>query len=172
MLAKLFPMSDKDLYAQILGIQCPWMVREVALNLDEGEVVVHVNHDSQVPLTCPDYGKEYLVTTPESVVGGTWTPASTARSWPRKFLWLQNPENMKAAVWAALEMLRGRVLRATRVWGDQASSVGIITAIALKVANAGAESLNARELCYPHETRKARKERKGNARIYKRRTKV
>ena len=51
-------MRDKDLYAQILGIQHPWMVREVALNLDGGEVVVHVQHDPQVRLTCPECGSE------------------------------------------------------------------------------------------------------------------
>lgn len=51
-------MRDKDLYAQILGIQAPWLVREVALNLDEGEVVVHVHHDPQVPLTCPKCGSD------------------------------------------------------------------------------------------------------------------
>ena len=33
-------MRDKDLYAQILGLQSPWQVREVALHLEEGEVVV------------------------------------------------------------------------------------------------------------------------------------
>ena len=51
-------MRDKDLYAQILGLQHPWLVREVALNLTEGEVVVHVQHDPQVSLTCPECGSE------------------------------------------------------------------------------------------------------------------
>ena len=54
----MLPMRDKDLYAQILGLQPPWKVREVALNLEAGEVVVHVEHDSRVPLTCPDCGAE------------------------------------------------------------------------------------------------------------------
>jgi transposase len=51
-------MRDKDLYAQILGIQPPWMVREVALNLAEGEIVIHVQHDPAVALTCPECGSE------------------------------------------------------------------------------------------------------------------
>jgi transposase len=51
-------MRDKDLYAQILGLQHPWQVREVALNLSLGEVVVHVQHDPQVPLACPECGSE------------------------------------------------------------------------------------------------------------------
>ena len=58
MSVNLSPMRDKDLYAQILGIQAPWLVREVALNLDEGEVVVHVHHDPQVPLSCPSCGAD------------------------------------------------------------------------------------------------------------------
>ncbi len=51
-------MRDKDLYAQILGIQSPWKVREVALNLSEGEVIIHVQHDPLVPLVCPECGAE------------------------------------------------------------------------------------------------------------------
>lgn len=51
-------MRDKDLYAQILGIQSPWKVREVALNLGGGEVVIHVHHDPEVPLACPECGAE------------------------------------------------------------------------------------------------------------------
>ncbi len=51
-------MRDKDLYAQILGLQHPWNVREVALSLEEGEVVIHVHHDPQVPLICPDCSSE------------------------------------------------------------------------------------------------------------------
>ena len=47
-------MRDKDLYAQILGLQHPWSVREVALNLDQGEVIIHVHHDPLVPLICPE----------------------------------------------------------------------------------------------------------------------
>ena len=51
-------MQDKDLYAQILGIQRPWVVRAVDLDLPGGEVVVHVQHDRQVALRCPECGAE------------------------------------------------------------------------------------------------------------------
>lgn len=51
-------MRDKDLYAQILGIQKPWVVREVDLDLKGGEVRVYVNHDPQVSLRCPECGAE------------------------------------------------------------------------------------------------------------------
>ncbi len=54
----MLSMRDKDLYAQILGLQHPWIVREVALSLDEGEVVIHVQHDPRVPLICPECGSE------------------------------------------------------------------------------------------------------------------
>jgi transposase len=49
-------MQDKDLYAQILGIQRPWTVRAVDLDLFGGEVVVHVHHDRQIALCCPECG--------------------------------------------------------------------------------------------------------------------
>ena len=51
-------MRDKELYAQILGLQNPWSVREVALNLEKGEVVIHVHHNPLTPLLCPACGSE------------------------------------------------------------------------------------------------------------------
>jgi transposase len=50
-------MRDKDLYAQILGITYPWVVREVELRLAEGEVVVHLDLAPDYALTCPLCGK-------------------------------------------------------------------------------------------------------------------
>ena len=38
-------MRDKDLYAQILGIESPWKVSGVELTLAGGEVVVHVEQE-------------------------------------------------------------------------------------------------------------------------------
>jgi transposase len=51
-------MRDKELYAKILGLEPPWVVREVTLNLEEGEVVVHVEHDPRMGLSCPECGGE------------------------------------------------------------------------------------------------------------------
>lgn len=51
-------MQDKDLYAQILGIQSPWVVRAVDLDLPNGEVVVRVQHDPGTALRCPECGAE------------------------------------------------------------------------------------------------------------------
>ena len=50
-------MRDKDLYAQILGITYPWFVGEVKLQLQEGEVIVHLELDPDYTLTCPLCGK-------------------------------------------------------------------------------------------------------------------
>ena len=50
-------MRDKDLYAQILGITYPWMVREVELQLEKGEVVVHLDLAPEYALTCPVCGR-------------------------------------------------------------------------------------------------------------------
>ena len=40
-------MRDKDLYARILKIEDPWRVAAVEVNLEQGEVVVHVEHDGE-----------------------------------------------------------------------------------------------------------------------------
>jgi len=50
-------MRDKDLYAQILGITYPWFVGKVELQLQEGEVIVHLELDPDYTLTCPLCGK-------------------------------------------------------------------------------------------------------------------
>ena len=50
-------MRDKDLYAQILGIKPPWIVREVELALPAGEVIVHLDLDSSSELACPVCGQ-------------------------------------------------------------------------------------------------------------------
>ena len=52
-------MRDKDLYARILKIEDPWRVAAVELNLEQGEVVVHVEHDGEA-LTCPQCGQPAL----------------------------------------------------------------------------------------------------------------
>ena len=49
-------MRDKDLYARILKIEAPWRVADVELNLEQGEVVVHVEHDGEA-LNCPQCGQ-------------------------------------------------------------------------------------------------------------------
>lgn len=46
-------MRDKDLYAQILGVQLPWQVKDVELKLTEGKVEVFVAADAKATLNCP-----------------------------------------------------------------------------------------------------------------------
>lgn len=46
-------MRDKDLYAKILGIEAPWFVREVDLQLPKGEVYVYLEFKPRGSLTCP-----------------------------------------------------------------------------------------------------------------------
>lgn len=47
-------MRDKELYAQILGIQSPWHVKKVELLPSQGEVRIHVVPESEVMFPCPD----------------------------------------------------------------------------------------------------------------------
>jgi hypothetical protein len=41
-------MRDIELYQQILGLEEPWRVEEVELNIDEGRVDIHVEHPGGV----------------------------------------------------------------------------------------------------------------------------
>jgi len=50
-------MRDKELYAQILGIESPWQVSRVELALSEGEVTVHVEQEKGATQCCPTCGE-------------------------------------------------------------------------------------------------------------------
>ncbi|MDF1562394.1 MAG: ISL3 family transposase [Deltaproteobacteria bacterium] len=47
-------MRDRDLYARMLGIEAPWKVEDVELDVGGGEVVVHLVHQGK--LTCAECG--------------------------------------------------------------------------------------------------------------------
>jgi transposase len=51
-------MRDKDLYAQILGIESPWQVTEVELKSSENEVIVRVMPKAGSTHGCPTCGKD------------------------------------------------------------------------------------------------------------------
>ena len=48
-------MTDHELYQRILGLTGPWRVIDVFLDLNEGQVLIYVDHDSSLgQLTCPE----------------------------------------------------------------------------------------------------------------------
>lgn len=49
-------MRDKELYQQILGIEAPWRVADVDLELEDGEVRVRIVHEGK-SLSCAECGK-------------------------------------------------------------------------------------------------------------------
>jgi len=51
-------MRDIELYQQILGLEEPWRVEEVELNIDEGRVDIHVEHPAGVKWKCPHCERE------------------------------------------------------------------------------------------------------------------
>jgi hypothetical protein len=51
------PMRDRELYAQILGIEQPWSVVGVEIDLKAQEVVVRVEASSSADLKCPECGR-------------------------------------------------------------------------------------------------------------------
>ena len=50
-------MNDIQLYQQILGVQSPWRVTDVRLNVRDNQVDVKVEHDPDIRATCPECGK-------------------------------------------------------------------------------------------------------------------
>ena len=46
-------MRDRGVWRELLGLQAPWGVRDVELALEDGEVRIHVETQSQSPLRCP-----------------------------------------------------------------------------------------------------------------------
>jgi hypothetical protein len=48
-------MRDRQLYAKILGIEAPWRVEAVELDVDGGELTVRVGHHGE--LWCPECGE-------------------------------------------------------------------------------------------------------------------
>jgi transposase len=50
-------MQDRQLYAEILGIQAPWFVDRVELRLSDGEVHVHLEHHEVERWPCPECGE-------------------------------------------------------------------------------------------------------------------
>jgi transposase len=51
-------MQDLELYRQILGLEAPWYVARVELQLADGEVHIHLEHNEKVMWRCPECGVE------------------------------------------------------------------------------------------------------------------
>ena len=50
--------QDRQLYEQILGLQAPWFVEGVELDLENGEVRVHLGHCKDAVWHCPQCDRE------------------------------------------------------------------------------------------------------------------
>lgn len=50
-------MHDRELYRRILGIEAPWQVTDVSVDLPEDGVTVYIGHGDS-PLCCPECGAE------------------------------------------------------------------------------------------------------------------
>lgn len=49
-------MQDRELYRRILGIEAPWYVESVELNLEAGEIHVRLGHYDIIQWECPECG--------------------------------------------------------------------------------------------------------------------
>lgn len=70
-------MRDVELYAQILGLSAPWEVTAVDLDRAAGQLVMKVSLMADAMLSCRIADRRRRAMTGGSVVGDTWTPAST-----------------------------------------------------------------------------------------------
>ena len=51
-------MQDRELYQQILGLKSPWSVSKVALDVENQQVDVYVEHPSGTKFCCPECSAE------------------------------------------------------------------------------------------------------------------
>jgi transposase len=54
-------MESKELYRHLLGINEPWTVERVELDMTRGQVDVYVGHGKGVRFACPECGREHAV---------------------------------------------------------------------------------------------------------------
>ena len=60
-------MQDKELYQYILGLDSPWSVANVALNMEDQQIDVHVEHPARTKFCCPECGKSLACYETESI---------------------------------------------------------------------------------------------------------
>ena len=56
-------MEDKELYQHILGLETPWSVAEVKLDLDQQQIDIHVSHPRGTNSVAPSAISRFRVTT-------------------------------------------------------------------------------------------------------------
>ena len=67
-------MEDKELYQHILGLNTPWSVGEVKLDMELQQIDIHVEHPAGTKFCCPNAINHFRVTTMLlSVSGDIWT---------------------------------------------------------------------------------------------------
>jgi transposase len=49
-------MQDRELYRRIRGIEAPWYVESVELELEAGEIHLHLGHHDMIEWPCPECG--------------------------------------------------------------------------------------------------------------------
>lgn len=47
-------MQDKELYQHILGLESPWTVASVNLNMDQQQIDIRVEHPKGTKFCCPE----------------------------------------------------------------------------------------------------------------------
>ena len=74
-------MRDVDLYTQILGIQPPWQVTDVEVDMPQGQVTVHVERGQVQSCVARPVVNQRRATTRDVAAGAIWIRVSTRQSW-------------------------------------------------------------------------------------------
>ena len=74
-------MRDIDLYTRILGIQAPWRVADVEVDMPQGKSSSTWNGKRVHSHVARPVASRRQVTTRAVVAGATWIRVSTRRSW-------------------------------------------------------------------------------------------
>ena len=48
-------MQEREFYQQVLGLESPWYVSDVKLDMESQQVDVYVEHPEVTKLCCPDF---------------------------------------------------------------------------------------------------------------------
>jgi len=78
-------MKDKDLYAQILGIESPWKASDIELDLSAGEWPSMLSRRKEPSIVVRPAERFHQAMIHDSVSGDTWTPVNTSASWLYRF---------------------------------------------------------------------------------------
>lgn len=69
-------MQDKELYEKLLGLEAPWHVSNVDLQMEDAKVTVRLEHDALARFPVQNAARIVRAMTIENVNGDIWIPVA------------------------------------------------------------------------------------------------